>query len=143
MEIDSQPISFAILSNTGVLAPSNRKTHYSVDKFFLAERLEGYISKIYFDEQWYLSTYPDVATQLVGDRRLTARKHYARFGYFENRLPYEITVDEKWYRENYRDVDAAVKQKKFESAQDHFFLCGFREGRLPYAGFQLKTAEPT
>ena len=120
--------------------PTPQKTHYAVDKFFLADCLSEYISSITFDEQWYVNTYPDVAMGMVRDRSMSAHKHFIQFGYFENRLPYNIEVDDIWYLENYDDVGQAVAAKKFATAQDHFFHIGYGEGRLPYAGFQLKTA---
>jgi hypothetical protein len=117
------------------------KTHYSVEKFFLAECLKDYIEKIYVNEQWYLSTYPDVAAALAKDRSMDARTHYVKFGYFENRMPYEIKIHEDWYRANYKDVEQAVAEKRFPSAQAHFDRVGYLEGRLPFAGFSLRTAE--
>lgn len=139
MESAVQPVSFATLLNTGIFSPSPQKTHYSVDKYFLAERLEPYISNILFDERWYLTTYPDVAVAIARDRDINAHGHYVKFGYFENRVPYEIRIDENWYRTNYRDVEQAVTARKFPSAQDHFIRVGFLEGRLPYPGFELRT----
>lgn len=72
---------------------------------------------------------------------MDARTHYLKFGYFENRMPYEIKIHEDWYRANYKDVEQAVAEKKFPSAQDHFDRIGYLEGRLPFAGFSLRAAE--
>ncbi len=140
MESTLQPTSFATLINNRIFMPSTQKTHYAVDKFFLADCLRGYILDIYFDQSWYLSAYPDVAAAITKSGEMSAHDHYIRFGFFENRLPYEIKIDENWYRANYNDVGRAVTNKKFASAQDHFFRLGYVEGRLPYAGFQLRTA---
>jgi len=138
MESPLQPISFATLLNNRIFMPSTQKTHYAVDKFFLAECLRGYIGNIYFDETWYLANYLDVAAAITKISEIDAHEHYIRFGFFENRLPYPIRIDEIWYRTNYTDVERAVKDKKFPSAQDHFNHLGYAEGRLPYPGFQLR-----
>ena len=135
------PASFATLLNNKICIPSTLKTHYSVEKFFLSECLKEYISKVYFDEEWYLSAYPDVAVALSKNPTMDARTHYIKFGYFENRRPYEIKVDDAWYRANYKDVEQAVAEKSFASAQDHFDQVGYLEGRLPFAGFALRTAQ--
>jgi hypothetical protein len=131
--------SFATLLNSKIFVPSSLQTHYYVEKFFLAQCLGGYISNIYVDEKWYLSTYRDVARAVEKDETLTARDHYTRWGYFENRMPYEIKINEGWYRSNYKDVEQAVAEKKFPNAQDHFDRVGYLEGRLPYAGFSLRS----
>jgi hypothetical protein len=135
------PASFATLLNNKICVPSTLKTHYSVEKFFLSECLKEYISSVYLDEEWYLATYPDVATALANNPSMDARSHYVRFGYFEDRRPYAIKVDDAWYRENYKDVEQAVAEKNFASAQEHFDRIGYREGRLPFPGFSLRTAQ--
>jgi hypothetical protein len=134
--------SFATLVNNKICLPSPLKTHYSVDKFFLAECLREYIQKIYVDKDWYLSTYPDVAAAVARDPTIDAKTHYIKFGYFENRMPYPIKIDESWYRANYKDVEQAVNDRSFPSAQAHFDRVGYLEGRLPFAGFSLRAAEP-
>jgi hypothetical protein len=133
--------SFATLLNSKIFIPSPIKTHFTVEKFFLAESLAHYISRIYIDEAWYVARYRDVASAIKKDRTLDARTHYVKFGYFENRMPYEILIDEPWYIANYKDVDQAVAEKRFPSAQDHFDRVGYLEGRLPYPGFQLKSVD--
>ncbi len=131
-------VSFATLLNTRILVPSPLKTHYNVDKYFLAECLRGYIEHIYFDENWYLARYPDVANVVAADATLSARDHFVRFGYFENRMPYPIKIDETWYRANYQDVERAILERRYPSAQAHFDRVGYSEGRLPYPGFELR-----
>ncbi len=133
--------SFATLLNNKICIPSALKTHYSVEKFFLAECLKEYIAKIYVDEVWYLSKYPDVAVAVATDSSINARTHFIKWGYFENRMPYAIKIDEEWYRTNYRDVEQAVAERRYPSAQDHFEHVGYLEGRLPFPGFSLRTAD--
>lgn len=133
--------SFSTLLNNKIFIPSPLKTHYTVEKYFLADSLKGYISEIYVDEEWYLARYPDVAAAVAKDKTLGARGHYIKYGYFENRMPYEIKIDDAWYRANYTDVEQAIVEKRYPSAQDHFDRVGYLEGRLPYAGFELRTAD--
>jgi hypothetical protein len=82
-------------------------------------------------------TYPDVAEAISDKVVEDAGDHYRRFGYFENRMPYEILVQEEWYLNQYSDVKEAVARRTFASGQAHFDLTGFREGRVPFPNFEL------
>ena len=89
------------------------------------------------DDAWYLATYPDIREAIATGAVSNAAHHYARFGYFEHRMPRNIVVDPVWYLEAHPDVREAIGKKVYNSAQEHYELAGFREGRLPYAGFNL------
>jgi hypothetical protein len=89
-----------------------------------------YISLWDFDEKWYLSKYPDLATAIPSETFPTAWDHFMTIGYFEGRLPVEPRVDEAWYLKRYPDVAAAIFEGIFEDARQHFERNGYREGRL-------------
>jgi hypothetical protein len=103
----------------------------------LTELLHVLLAKVSVDESWYLASYPDVAVAVKSGGLKSAREHYIRSGYFENRLPGQIRVDEDWYMNEYPDVLAAIKSGAFKTGQQHFERCGFKEGRLPAADWSL------
>ena len=51
--------SMASLKNQDLLTPEN-DTHFRIERHLLIAVLAPRISKIKFDEAWYLSKYPDV-----------------------------------------------------------------------------------
>lgn len=103
----------------------------------LMELLRLVLARVEVDEAWYLASYADVAAAVKSGELASAREHYIRAGYFENRLPRQIEVDEGWYRAEYPDVQAAIRAGAFSNGQQHFESSGFREGRLPRAGWSL------
>jgi hypothetical protein len=103
----------------------------------LMAMLASLLDKVVVDEHWYLRTYRDVADAIQQGEYGSARDHYTRFGYFEDRLPREIRIDEEWYQGQYPDVREAIETGMVASGQQHFLDNGFREGRSPYAGWSL------
>ncbi len=103
----------------------------------LLELLHALLLRVKVDAAWYLATYPDVAAAVKKGALKSAREHYIRSGYFENRLPAPVKVDEAWYINEYPDVLTAIKSGALSSAQQHFERNGFKEGRLPAPGWSL------
>lgn len=103
----------------------------------LLELLRMILAEVRVDEKWYLATYGDVAAAVQSGEMRSARDHYIRAGYFENRLPRPVKVDEEWYAEAYPDVVAAIRAGAFPSGQAHFERNGYKEGRLPAEGWSL------
>jgi hypothetical protein len=90
------------------------------------------LSALEVNEDWYLNQYPDVAQAISEGKVKSARQHFVDNGYFEGRLPFEITVDERWYQREYPDVAESIKKGGELSAQTHFLRDGYKEGRLPF-----------
>jgi hypothetical protein len=132
-------ITFATLLNQKVVVPSSNGKYYAVETHYFIECLRPSVAKVLFDEGFYLTRYPDIAEALAAGTIASAHEHYLMRGYYENRLPYEISVDEEWYLDAYEDVKKAVRGGEFTSGQEHFDTRGFREGRLPFPRFALKT----
>jgi hypothetical protein len=132
-------ITFATLLNQKVVVPSSNGKYYAVEMHYFTECLRAGVATVLFDEDFYVSRYPDIAEALAAGRIASAHEHYLMRGYYENRLPYEIGIDEAWYLDAYPDVKKAVQGREFASGQEHFDTRGFREGRLPYPRFTLKT----
>lgn len=76
-----------------------------------------------FDEQWYLTQYPDVAEHPIWHQKPAL--HYARFGAEENRHP-GPRFDTVWYLTQYPDVKASGMNPLL-----HYLQHGHREGRRP------------
>ena len=72
----------------------------------------------YFDIEWYLRLYPDVA-----DSKLNPAEHYLLYGAAEGRLPGPL-FDGNWYLQHYPDV-----AKTGANPLLHFIMFGQQEGR--------------
>jgi hypothetical protein len=132
--------TYATLLNLRIIIPSAKGNYIAVERHFFSNCLIPLLEKVKVDENWYLEAYPDVRDAIASGVVPNVRAHYARFGFYEHRMPYRILVDEAWYLAEYADVRAAIAKKHFETGQAHFEADGFREGRFPYPNFQI---EPT
>jgi hypothetical protein len=90
------------------------------------------IAGIEVDEQWYATSYEDIAQAIRTGTVPSARQHFVNDGYFEGRLPFPIKVDEAWYLKRYPDVAEGIRRGVLTSAQEHFDMDGYKEGRLPF-----------
>jgi hypothetical protein len=80
------------------------------------------------DQEWYMKQYPDVI-----ESGMTAHEHFALHGYFEGRLPSELTINEEWYLANNVDVAQQIADGDMPDALTHYQKHGYAEGRLPRA----------
>jgi len=81
----------------------------------------------FFDAEWYLSLYPDVAQAIALGAFNSAEEHFQQFGKFEGRSPLAI-YNEGFYLNNNSDVAQAVRSGA-TTAYDHFVNFGMSEGR--------------
>ena len=130
------PVYGSLLGRKTVV-PSTRTGYIAVDQVLFFELMARRLVDVPVDEDWYFATYPDIREAVTAGSVSNAAHHYARFGYFEHRMPRNIVVDPVWYIEAHPDVGEAIARKIYNSAQHHYEIAGFREGRLPYAGFNL------
>src|SRR5262245_6661540 len=100
--------TFASLVNQKFVLLSSSSDYVAVQPHFFDECLRPLISRIRFDERWYLDRYFDVRRAIEKKMVRDAKDHYERYGYFEHRLPYRIQVRENWYLEQYPDVKEAI-----------------------------------
>ena len=131
--------TYATLTNKKLVVISQKTAYLAVDRDFFVGIMSPALAKIAVDEEWYLAHSPDVREAIERKQFASAIEHYARVGFYEHRMPYEIQVDEEWYLENYPDIATAVNKGVFESGKAHFYLLGYREGRFPHPNFSLKT----
>lgn len=134
---DLQLPIYGSLLGRKMVVPSTRTGYIAVDQFLFFELMARRLVDVPVDDAWYLATYPDIREAIATGAVSNAAHHYARFGYFEHRMPRNIVVDPVWYIEAHPDVGEAIARKIYNSAQHHYEIAGFREGRLPYAGFNL------
>lgn len=128
---------YGTLLGRKLVVPSTRTGYVAVDQFLFFELMARRLTAVPVDEEWYMANYPDLKDAFASGAVRSAKQHYARFGYFEHRMPRRIVVDPVWYVEAHPDVGDAIRQGVYVDAQEHYEMAGFREGRLPYAGFNL------
>jgi hypothetical protein len=88
------------------------------------------VSTLPFDQEFYLSTYPDVRDAFLSEKVTDLKLHFIEEGYFEGRLGAKPDVDEEFYKENYPDIAAAIARGEVESGLVHYVQAGAFEGRF-------------
>lgn len=109
----------------------NSKRKIAISGELLKELIMCAIGHLEFDEKWYLSKYADLREAWEKGSIKDLREHFIVSGYFEGRLPRELSVDEKWYLDVYEDVRQAVAAGKVASAVQHYVKSGQFEYRSP------------
>ncbi len=130
--------TYAALLDAKLILHSKASPYFAVDQHFFFDCFALVLADVYFDEAWYLASYPDIGDAVRTGKVASAWHHYIRFGFYEHRLPYKIEVDEAWYLRTYPDVKTGIERRLHESGQAHFEAVGYREGRLPHPGFKLR-----
>ena len=90
----------------------------------------------YFDPEWYLQRYPDVADAIAARRWLCPLHHY-----LANDTPTEFDplplFSERYYLTRYPDIRKAVETGRHRNGYEHFLRSGARELRSPSESFDL------
>ena len=133
-----------LMSFAAIRRDNNMIWPVSQDKVLLqsslfSDLLHLALKHVKVDEQYYLALYPDVSVAVEKGLFNSPRHHYITFGYFEDRLPFEVAIDEEFYCRAYPDVKASLDAGALPSARYHFERNGFKEGRLPREGWSLLT----
>lgn len=89
------------------------------ERELLLQQIGFLLASEYFDAEWYLKTYTDVA-----ESKMNPAEHYLLFGAKEGRLPSPL-FDGNWYLQQYPDVAAANLNPLL-----HFIMHGLEEGRI-------------
>lgn len=82
-----------------------------------------------FNENLYLTNYPDVRAAVNAGIFGSGREHFERFGLREGRVLVSRFYDESFYLSRNGDVAAAVANRMFASGLEHFIRFGEAEGR--------------
>jgi hypothetical protein len=99
----------------------------------LREILMVAVSKLPFDDDFYLTTYQDIRSAYEGGSITDLKMHFIDRGYFEGRLGADPGVDEDFYKETYPDVAMAILNSEVKSGADHYLHAGASEGRFANA----------
>jgi hypothetical protein len=86
------------------------------------------------DEGAYLSANPDVESAIRRGEVDSAKTHFLRYGYFENRAGFAEEFDEEYYLERNPDVALAVEEGVWTDGRSHYAVEGRFEWRSPCAG---------
>lgn len=117
------------------LAQKVREEQYGreivVAKDLFYDLMSEILKAVPLDESFYLKNNPDVSEAVAKGKIASAREHFVRFGYFEDRMPRRILVDPDYYVAANPDVAEAIAGGALSSPQEHFEKYGYREGRLP------------
>ena len=109
-----------------------------LDHYFRIGMKAGYSPNAAFDEDFYLSTNPDVGEAVQAGALLCGFEHYIRHGRFEGRSgqgrPHDYShlrpmFDEDWYDQTYE-----LKDEELHGFA-HYLAKGARRGYSPYADF--------
>lgn len=130
-------LSYSGLRKAYLLKHSPDQKIVQISTELLVFMLAKLVERVVVDEAYYGDRYPDIGDAIAAGQFVSARHHYIRFGYMEDRLPHRIVVDEVFYRKSYADVVDGLRSGRIASAQAHFDHFGFKEGRLPYEGWTL------
>ena len=91
----------------------------------------GYAPNLFFDPNFYLTTYPDVATLIRTEEFATAFDHYGRIGW-RDRDPHWLFRASSYA--SYQDLQPEVVED-LGGLYGHFLRTGAREGRLAHELF--------
>lgn len=99
-------------------------------RLLLGEDITGLRTSWYFDPAWYLTTYPDVSTQIAQREYSSALHHYLSN---ENPTAFRPNpyFDEDFYLSRYEDVNEQVRARVLRNGYEHFVHHGVFEGRSP------------
>jgi len=112
-----------------------QKSEIYVSRKLFHDLLTAALETVSVDEDWYKEKYPDFYHQLLHGHFESAKEHYVRFGFYEDRIPHPIKVDPEFYVQEYPDTQRLAGD--ITALQEHFESYGFKEGRIPYAGWSL------
>lgn len=87
------------------------------------------MSFVIFDENFYLTSYPDVKAAVAAKAFTSGLQHFQLFGLAEGRTLVSPFYNEESYLKTNPDVAAAVQGGAFKSGMQHYVLFGETEGR--------------
>lgn len=105
---------------------------------FLADEAEQNTLRVswYFDPEWYLKTYPEVAEAVKSGQIRNPLHHF-----LTNTTPVDFCglewFSEAYYLEQYPDIADAIATGQLRSAYDHFLRYGAFERRRPHPDVDL------
>ena len=107
----------------------------SVSRNAMKELLQIYLEKNTkdLDSAWYQKTYPDISRAIKSGTVKTAKEHYYKYGYFEDRLPGVRTIEPDKYLSLHADIQNTFghlnKRERKTAVLKHVVEFGYKEGR--------------
>lgn len=127
----TEPVPFIELKTCLNVSPRRGRIQADIEHDAFLALVTKILRAVPVDERWYLETYPAAAKSVAAGTFSSATDHYARQGYFEGWLPFDMAVDPEWYVSNYEHVRAGLARGVAGSATDHFNRVGYHEGCRP------------
>jgi hypothetical protein len=125
------PVPFCETQTRLAIAPARGRVFAHVEREVFVSLIKNIIRAVAVDAEWYCRAYPAASEMIRSGRFASASDHYVQVGYFEGKLPFEITVDEDWYISRYKHVRNGIALGRATSAKDHFLRIGYGEGCRP------------
>lgn len=95
------------------------------------------IPSVFFDENWYINSYPNTIAELNSGLYVSALHKYLS-SCFESKFDPSCFFSEEFYLESNPDVFEAVQSGRFSKGYEHFLLYGIQELRSPHPNIDLK-----
>jgi hypothetical protein len=119
-------LSLSVLSRERM--QGGTKTAISIP--ILREIIMVAVSKLPFDEEFYLSSYEDIRHAYSTGQVSDLKSHFIEEGYFEGRFGARPNLDEEFYLAEYPDIATAIANNTVTSAMEHYMRAGAVEGRF-------------
>ena len=82
-----------------------------------------------YDEDFYLRSYPEIATEVSSGRMPSGLYHYIMFGFAENRDPFAL--DSAWYTRTYPLAAMEIGRGEYIDVFHHYTAIGHKRGYDP------------
>lgn len=79
-----------------------------------------------FDEEWYLTMYPDVSEKMEICGIETVQEYYEQIGAFLGQSPNPY-FDEEWYLNHDEAIKKTIKRGKFKTGFEHYCQIGYKK----------------
>lgn len=121
----------------------NSQAKVAIDIRIVRALLLNLARYIPFEESYYLSQNPDIASAHAAGTITDLHEHFAETGFFEGRVGAHSPVDEAFYAAEYNDIEPAIRRGDITSGADHYQRSGAAEGRVPNAAMRFEIARWT
>ena len=127
----TEPVPFAQSYARLRIVPTLGRLRVDIARDDFLSLIRNILIAVPVDDPWYCATYPTAAKDIDNGTYSSAAEHYAKRGYFDGCLPFDIIVDEEWYVSRYTHVRTGLERGVATSVRDHFMRVGYNEGCRP------------
>jgi hypothetical protein len=119
-----------LLDRLGLTETDLKKETVTVSAKYLRVLIQQFARAAPFDPEWYATRYPDVEGAVLAGDVPSLQEHFINAGYFEGRLPHELSFDPIWYHSHYKDIAAVFSSDDIVGMRNHYLTGGYYEGRV-------------